>query len=299
MSSWLAIVNPMSGARNARARDQMIAHLRPWANRIELTKRGGHATEIARTSREHEGIIVAGGDGTLCEVLQGLDLASQRVLLLPTGRGNSLARDLGLHPLRLDARVANAGHPDVLEQRRIDLLEVTCRSREGRRSTWLSASTVAIGYPAEVAVRAGAQHRGLRSFSYVAASLRMPTRVRDVRIRYSNEATSARRPTGVIVSNTRHAANFVLFPRADCSDGTFEVLELARGRIGQMLHNVSALAGRPFSKPPPRSGLTSLTLEMDVPHDLLIDGEIVPDIVSFDVRILPAALTVALMREHA
>ena len=67
-----------------------------------------------------EVVVAAGGDGTICEVLQGLHAAGRGTLaILPLGTGNDAARTLGL-PLRLEdaARVVLAG-----ERRRVDLMK--------------------------------------------------------------------------------------------------------------------------------------------------------------------------------
>jgi diacylglycerol kinase (ATP) len=72
--------------------------------RFLITERKGHATElIARTDLSAlDGLIAAGGDGSLFEVLNGLyqhPIESRIPLgLIPIGTGNAFARDLGLEP---------------------------------------------------------------------------------------------------------------------------------------------------------------------------------------------------------
>jgi diacylglycerol kinase family enzyme len=301
MNSWLAIVNPSSGGRasggrasdgrGARALDRLLAYLTRWTSTVVLTEYPGHATKLARDARAHEGLVVAGGDGTLFEVLQGLDRETQRLCIVPTGRGNSLARDLGVHPLRF-----GACPPERIDMQRIDLLQISFRGRDGRTSSVLSASTVAIGYPAEVAALAGGRLRALGSLSYVAAAARAVPKLRRTRITYPNEAPTERRLTGLLASNTRHAASFVVFPEADCSDGSFEAMEMVQGRAGQWLQNVSALSGVPIHAPPARTGLTELRIDMEDPRDLLVDGELYPGLVSVEIRMLPTAVTLACIR---
>ena len=92
---------------------------------VVFTEAPGHATELAaRAVRDGERLVVAaGGDGTICEVVQGLHDVSRGAAgvalgVLPLGTGNDAARTLGL-PLRLDvaARVILAG-----ASRRVDLI---------------------------------------------------------------------------------------------------------------------------------------------------------------------------------
>ncbi len=89
----------------------------------EFTKAPGHATELAAAAvrKGADVIVAAGGDGTICEIVQGLHDAGRGTLgILPLGTGNDAARTLGL-PLSLDAaaRVLLAGR-----RRRVDLMKL-------------------------------------------------------------------------------------------------------------------------------------------------------------------------------
>ena len=71
------------------------------------TEAPGHATELAADAvrRGERVIVAAGGDGTICEVLQGLHDAGGGTLgILPLGTGNDAARTVGV-PLRLEEAV--------------------------------------------------------------------------------------------------------------------------------------------------------------------------------------------------
>jgi diacylglycerol kinase family enzyme len=65
---------------------------------VVLTKRGGHATHLARGAA-HEGldlVVVLGGDGTVNEVVNGLAGTDVPMAILPGGGVNVLARSLGI-----------------------------------------------------------------------------------------------------------------------------------------------------------------------------------------------------------
>jgi diacylglycerol kinase family enzyme len=286
MSSWLGIVNPTSGGRGVRRAQDLASELERWGVEAVLTERPGHATELARAGRGCEGLVVVGGDGTIFEVLQGLESGAQALCIVPTGRGNSLARDLGLYPLRFPRE-----SPALSATRSIDLLEVAFERADGRRARVQAASTVAVGYPAEVVARAG-RLRSLGRLSYPAAAALVGTRPRRMRIRCGIEDLPERALTGLLVSNTRHAASFDLFPRADCGDGRFEWMELVDGRAGQLLHNLSALSGVPFHVPPSRCQASELRVALDEPQDLLVDGELIAGVRALEVRIVPGALRI-------
>ena len=65
---------------------------------LKLTTRPHEATELAARAA-HNGsadVFVAGGDGTINEVIQGLAGTKARLGIIPRGTGNVLARELGL-----------------------------------------------------------------------------------------------------------------------------------------------------------------------------------------------------------
>jgi diacylglycerol kinase (ATP) len=89
----------------------------------EFTRAPGHATELAAAAvrRGADVVVAAGGDGTICEVVQGLHDAGGGTLgILPLGTGNDSARSLKL-PLGLAdaAQVLLAGR-----RRRVDLMQL-------------------------------------------------------------------------------------------------------------------------------------------------------------------------------
>jgi diacylglycerol kinase (ATP) len=90
---------------------------------FELTKAPGHATELAASAvrRGADIVIAAGGDGTICEVVQGLHDAGRGALaVLPLGTGNDAARSLGL-PLAVGAAARLLLAP---RRRRVDLMRI-------------------------------------------------------------------------------------------------------------------------------------------------------------------------------
>lgn len=90
------LVNPFA---SGVTEERLAAVERELGRRIELdvslTEQRGHATELARTIRDVDAVLVYGGDGLLNEVLNGLD-GSLPVGVVPGGRTNVFARAIGL-----------------------------------------------------------------------------------------------------------------------------------------------------------------------------------------------------------
>jgi YegS/Rv2252/BmrU family lipid kinase len=105
------ISNPKTGRYNSRRRSiqDLAARLESLgvAIDLQLTSGPGDATNIAaRAARDGSAeVIVAGGDGTINEAIQGLAGTDASLAIIPRGTGNVLARELGL-PLEEEAALA-------------------------------------------------------------------------------------------------------------------------------------------------------------------------------------------------
>lgn len=249
-----------------------------------FTEYPGHATDLVREATDYSGVAVVGGDGTLFEILKSLHLNRQRIAIIPTGRGNSLARDLGLLRPRPNIDVINSSNPLY-----VDLLEVTFKDARGFDRQNLSASTISLGYPTAVA-KAATRFDCLGQFCYATAAVSIRPVSRVVEISSEHGRPQKRRLNGIIASNTRHIANFLAFPEASCCDGYFDLMELNAGYLGQNVHNLSALTGAHFRGSVNLSRTRRMRLQLHEPQELLIDGEFYPDVMSVDIRILPGAL---------
>lgn len=62
------------------------------------------------------------------------------------------------------------------------------------------------------------------------------------------------------------------------------------GLVKQTAHNLSALSGMGLYEPYASLQASSATVRLEAPQNLMLDGEIVPDVVSLEIRVLPAAL---------
>jgi YegS/Rv2252/BmrU family lipid kinase len=114
----LVIVNPVSGNPTIRQRARRLTQrLRTRGYEVAATERAGHGTELAREAARagRTGIIVIGGDGTLCEIIAELPIETA-LAYFPAGSGNNFAFNLHLpqEPERwlalLDAHPLRAMH---------------------------------------------------------------------------------------------------------------------------------------------------------------------------------------------
>jgi YegS/Rv2252/BmrU family lipid kinase len=97
------ISNPKTGrygSRRLRPIEDVAAQLRSLGLDVELklTASPGEATDIAARAASNgtSDVIVAGGDGTINEAIQGLAGSKARLAIIPRGTANVLARELKL-----------------------------------------------------------------------------------------------------------------------------------------------------------------------------------------------------------
>ncbi len=282
---WLAIANPAAGrAREADSLLERLLELRDVDAEIVRTRAPGDATRLARESSGYDGIIAIGGDGTIAEVLQGLDLDRQHLAVLPAGHGNCLARDLGVaSPARaLEALRRGTTKP-------LDLMSVGVGFEDGRTDRRLCASTLAVGYVTDVVEFGRRRLPRLGRAAYAAAAMVVVPRSFEARVDGAGGRRASRQYTGLVINNTMHLANFRGFPDANVHDGLLDVMELGHRWPRQMLHNLSVLAGSRAFGPLRMRQERSERLELADPRTLMADGELLRRVVRVHVECRPAA----------
>jgi diacylglycerol kinase (ATP) len=174
----VVIVNPQSrsgetGERVAELRQLLLRHVGVFD--FALTRGPGDATELTKRALDGgaERILVAGGDGTVNEVVNGL-LATERerrpeLGLLPLGTGRDFARTLKLG----DDLPRILGSMGSGARRRVDAGRVTCRDANGREVSRCFLNIASIGLAAvSVSWLEQRSKQGKRGkLSYVASGL--------------------------------------------------------------------------------------------------------------------------------
>jgi YegS/Rv2252/BmrU family lipid kinase len=112
----LVIFNPTAGGRRRRRLDRVLRELDRLGCAVTLraTRARGDAEAIARgaDANAYDVVAVAGGDGTINEVINGLAGSALPLALVPLGTANVLAHEIGLRLGDGDiARTIAAGTP--------------------------------------------------------------------------------------------------------------------------------------------------------------------------------------------
>jgi diacylglycerol kinase (ATP) len=283
---WLAIANPAAGrAREAELLLRRLRELEDVDAEVVHTRRPGDATRLARDAGNFDGVIAIGGDGTIAEVLQAMDLERLCLAVLPAGHGNCLARDLGVAtPARALAALRSC------HCRPLDLMEVRLEFANGRVDRRLCASTLAVGYVTDVVTRGRQRLSGLGRAAYAAATMIVIPRPFEARLSVEDGAGQPGHYTGIVINNTAHLANFRGFPDASAHDGVLDVMEQGHPWSRQLLHNFAVLAGsRAFGAQAMRQA-AAIRLELGAARTLMADGELLHDVKMITVQCRPAAV---------
>ena len=219
----LVVVNPAAGnGRAARVWERVAraltgAGLTDWES---VTTAGvGHARELAHAAAIAgcERVVAVGGDGTICEVANGVAHTSTAVGMVPAGTGNDSCRNLGIPRLPFAAaRLALSG-----PIRTIDLGEV-----QTERGSTFFVNVAGFGFDAEVSSRVNALPKRLGgTVPYVLGVLQTLRHFRSPSLRLMiGGRRVTRRVFVVAVANcASYAGGMRIAPDARPDDGLFDV----------------------------------------------------------------------------
>jgi diacylglycerol kinase (ATP) len=188
---------------------------------LKLTEQLGDAAAIARQAVE-EGIqrlVIAGGDGTIHEVIQGLapDFPSIELAVIPLGTGNDLARSLGL-PLQSVPQSAELAFTGPCAA--VDVVEV--RNEE----IFYFVNAASGGFGGAVTFEVSPQSKHLwGAFSYWLTALGNLGQLTEYVIDIESDASTSQEPVlGIGINNGRFVGGgFPLAADAKLDDGKMAV----------------------------------------------------------------------------
>ncbi len=166
-------------------------------------------------------LVVAGGDGTLNEVVNGLpDPSRIPIALLPLGTANILAHELGL-PKKPQAVVR------AVERGRVRWIDMCLVGKH--RSLMLVSAGIDAMITEDVRTRRG---KRLGYLGYILPILKALSRYRAPDLYVSVDGREASRGAFVVVSNTRNYGGIFTFTdRARCDSGHLDICIFPRGSL--------------------------------------------------------------------
>ncbi|MDD3446671.1 MAG: diacylglycerol kinase family protein [Zavarzinia sp.] len=282
----VVVYNPAAGQRRKRLFMATLAALRDIGFRLELleTRGPGDATRLARMVAERAdapfALVVAGGDGTINEAVNGLAGHALPLAVIPLGTANVLALELGLarDPLGIAATVAAGRRREI----RLGLVE----SVLGRRHFVMMAG---VGYDAHVVAGVSPRwKRRLGKLAYVAEMFLQLARFHFTPYTLAFDDGAPVAAASAILANGRHYGGpFVCAPEADLGADRLDACVFRHGgRLAAVKYGVAlgldrvprlaSIDQRPFRR---------LTIDGPAGDPVQGDGDIVAR--------LPATITLA------
>ncbi len=260
-------------------------------------------------------VIAAGGDGTVRAVAEGMLDSGIPMVLIPSGTGNLLARNLGLSLGRVSDAMSTAAS-GVDQAIDVGIAELT--RDDGRVERHAFVVMIGIGLDAKMIAATNPQlKKRVGWLAYVEATARIVRDVNTVRLRYSLDGSPERSTTvhTLLIGNCGALPGGVLIlPDAQIDDGLLDVVAmrpknlwgwmrvsyavvwengvLQKSKIGKRIlaadKRVRAL--RYFQG-------RHMTLAFERPEEFEIDGEAMGLVTRLDVRAAPASLIVRVPRD--
>jgi YegS/Rv2252/BmrU family lipid kinase len=222
MKPFVIIHNPTAGGRKTKTLDMVVRLLESHGSKIQLhqTKGPGDACNIVQGLIESQidlaGILIAGGDGTVLEALQGYpdqyDDKLPALGLLPMGTANVLARELGVavNPLKAARQ--------MMEAKTVPLFPAKAN---GKRFMLM----VGAGFDAlAVAGVDGPLKRRYGALAYVIAAFRALKSYKDMTVNLTIDGVAYRGASVIVTRAKKYAGPFVIAPDADLKGRDLYVL---------------------------------------------------------------------------
>jgi diacylglycerol kinase (ATP) len=260
-----------------------------------FTEGPGHATVLARKLADAgcELLIVAGGDGTLNEVANGILAGGSdaRIALLPVGSGGDFARTLGLKKsAAMDALAL--GH-----WRRVDAFRARFRAADGRTAERCFVNAASFGLGAVSAYTARRYPRLIPArVRYLAATIPTLASGRSFRVRFNSGGAMPAAfdiTTAAVCNGQFQGGGIHIAPEAVIDDGLADVTVVENVSLAEVLRRLPILYnGRLYSHPRVRHWRTApISVDADSDTPLELDGEPVGWL-PVEIETLPGALRI-------
>jgi diacylglycerol kinase (ATP) len=289
----VAIINPISGAgmdpsaatrRATLIRDELTK--RDLKASIEITRRGGHARELALAAVQDRAdlLIVWGGDGTLNEVGTAAAGSDTAIGIIPAGSGNGFAAALGIprDPVRALAKALGprlqAIDVGVLGERRF-------------------LNVAGIGIDARIAALFNQRARGSRGkWPYISIGVTQGCRYKSLEYTVQLDADPVRyRALLIAFANGReYGMGARLAPRAQLDDGLLDAFIVEDRPVVSRFWHARHLARGTVDRAPRvvTAKVRTAVVESSEPIEYHVDGEPGTAMGRLEIGVLPGALKV-------
>jgi len=284
MTRMLLLVNPTAAGGRARGRVPAVsAELERLGaiHRVVESRGSEHAQEQAAAAVEAgETVAALGGDGLLRPVAQVLRGTASALAVIPGGRGNDLARVLGIpaEPVAA-ARVAAGGR-----ERLIDMAEVNGVAYIGIASFGFDSDANRIANEARLI-------RGRLVYLYAALRALAGWKPASFTVTVDGERHELSGYSVAVANSKAYGGGMLMAPQAELDDGQLDVVAIGRASKARFLRSLPLVFKGEHLDEPTVSIFRGQTIEVaaDRPFDIYADGDpvgSVPAIISVQPKCL-------------
>ncbi len=215
---YLFIVNPTAGNNKADKIISIINEVMDSNNcdyRIKVTKKTGDGQRFAQEAKAagYFAVVSVGGDGTLHEIVNGMEGGTQKLGIIPAGTGNDFARSLNI-PFNIRDAV------EVLVHRNAALVDL------GKLNNRYFANFCSVGLDALVVEEANKIKKHLPgTYSYIVGVFRALGKFKSQKVEFIIDNTKYNEEIMLIAicNGGYYGGGMNIAPNADISDGQFDI----------------------------------------------------------------------------
>ncbi len=223
----LLIYNPNAGhSRSKKILSEVQRYFKERNIEIDtrLTERQVHGMEMVSKADfgSYDGVVAAGGDGTLFEVINGYyrNNSKKRIPIgvLPTGTGNSFSIDLGLGVAKWKEAI------DLISLNKPRKVDVGCFKTNEKEYYYLNI--LGLGFVSDVG-KTAIRFKSLGNLSYTIGVIYQTIFLKTHQLKIELDGKILERENVFVeISNSRYTANFLMAPDAKIDDGYLDVILL-------------------------------------------------------------------------
>lgn len=206
---------------------------------LAITDYPGHGIEIVARAdfSQYDGIVAAGGDGTLFEVINGYFKNSFEmgipIGVLPVGTGNAFARDLDLDNTQIEEAI------EIISKQNLRKVDVGKFITQGEDYYFLNI--IGAGFVAD-ANQTAQKFKFLGNIAYTIGVLYRMLLLKFTKLRLEIDGEKLEvESTFIEVSNTRYTANFLMAPSAEIDDGLLDITLVKKTSRIKLLQGLSKI----------------------------------------------------------
>lgn len=285
------IVNKSSGRIDFDAMEQFLySRLTDHMLEFHETRGRGDAALISADLLNDNGVryvLVAGGDGTLNEVIQPLVGSSKVLIPIPVGTGSDFARALGI--LEIQDSIDS-----ILSGQIVPVDSVLCKWNSAQR---YFVNVLEIGFGGSVMKRVNAsKKKGSKVFTRSVMRQLLSLKNYDFTVKYNSKRIEARSPEIIVANGIYFGGGMKASPESSFIDGFLDVHII--GELGRfsLLRRFPKLVDGTYinDKDVINFSTARLTIEGDSPIEM--DGEVVGRL-PMHMEVVPSSLLFGIPKE--